>query len=254
MSGDSEFTRITLLGGFSLQRDGESVALAPAGQRLLALLALHARMLRRTYVAALLWAESSEDRALGSLRSLLWKLRLSGLSLVDSVGDDLELSPIVDVDLRRVTALSRQLINGQFTDEALLLVEPRFCCELLPGWYDDWVLLERERHRQVSLHALESLCEHLTATHRFGAAVLAGLAAVDREPLRESAHRVLIQAHLAEGNAGEALRRYHFFRDLLARELGLQPSPMLESLVADTGPCTRHDSTHRDDSFALTRS
>jgi DNA-binding SARP family transcriptional activator len=111
------------------------------------------------------------------------------------------------------------------------LLEPRFCCELLPGWYDDWVLVERERHRQLSLHALESLCEHLTACGRYGAAVLAGLAAVDREPLRESAHRALIRVHLAEGNAGEAIRRYRLYEGIAARDLGVGPSPMMRSLL-----------------------
>ena len=58
-----------------------------------------------------------------------------------------------------------------------------------------------------------------------------GLAAVAGEPLRESAHRALITAYLAEGNRSEALRQYRFFRHLLADELGLEPSPLMESLV-----------------------
>jgi DNA-binding SARP family transcriptional activator len=123
-------------------------------------------------------------------------------------------------------------VSGRFDEEAVTaLLEPRFCCELLPGWYDDWVLVERERHRQLSLHALESLCEHLTATHRYGAAVLAGLAAIDREPLRESAHRALMMVHLAEGNVGEAITRYRIYEKIAARDLGVAPSAMMRSLL-----------------------
>jgi DNA-binding SARP family transcriptional activator len=66
---------------------------------------------------------------------------------------------------------------------------------------------------------------------RFGEAVQAGLAAVKAEPLRESAQRSLIRAHLAEGNLGEALRQYHSFRRLLLEELGVGPSAELEDLV-----------------------
>ena len=38
--------------------------------------------------------------------------------------------------------------------------------ELLPDWYDDWVLLERERFRQLRLHALDALCDDLTRAGR----------------------------------------------------------------------------------------
>lgn len=224
--------RLSLLGGFGLRAGAVSVPVAPAGQRLLALLGLHESALRRGYLAGLLWADVTEQRALGSLRSTLWKLRLSGVQLVDLIGEDLQLAPDVEVDVREATDLAHSLMAGDFPDHAMSLVEPRLCCDLLPGWYEDWVLVERERHRQVSLHALESLSERLTAGERFGAAVLAALAAVDRDPLRESAHRTLIKAHLAEGNAGEALRRYRHYAELARRELGLEPSPLMTGLVA----------------------
>ena len=103
--------------------------------------------------------------------------------------------------------------------------------ELLPDWYDDWVVIERERFRQLRVHALERLCERLTSERRFTEAVETGLAAVEGEPLRESAHRVLIHAHLAEGNAAEALRQYGVFRGLLRDRLGLEPSGQMDALV-----------------------
>ena len=93
--------------------------------------------------------------------------------------------------------------------------------------------MERERHRQLTLHALESLCEHLTAAGRYGCAVLAGLAAVEREPLRESAHRALLRAHIAEGNMWEAIQRYRYYERIAARELGVEPSPLMRSLIAE---------------------
>ena len=93
------------------------------------------------------------------------------------------------------------------------------------------MVLERERFRQLRLHALEALCRRLTQAGRFGAAVQAGLAAVAGEPLRESAHRTLIQAHLAEGNPGEAVRQYHLYRRLLAGEFAIEPSAAIRELV-----------------------
>ena len=139
----------------------------------------------------------------------------------------------MDVDVRRATVLARSIVTGSFNEDTIVaLLEPRLCHELWPGWYDEWVLVERERHRQLSLHALESLCDHLTAAGRYGAAVQAGLAAVDREPLRESAHRALVRAHLAEGNAWEAIRRYRHYEKIAARDLGVEPSSMMRSLLS----------------------
>ena len=225
--------RLTLLGGFGLHVGDEAAPLASGARRLVALLALHDTPLRRSYVAGVLWGGSTEERAHGSLRSALWKLQIAGPGVVQPRGDSLQLSANVDVDLRHVTRLAKVLVTGCFDEEtAVALLDQRFCCELLPGWYDDWVIVERERHRQLILHALESLCEHLTSTRRYGAAVLAGLAAVDREPLRESAHRALIKVHLAEGNAGEAIRRYRHYEQIAARELGVAPSPMMRELLS----------------------
>src|SRR2546428_362006 len=79
---------------------------------------------------------------------------------------------------------------------------------------------------------LEALCVGCTEEGRAAAAIAAGLAAVAAEPLRESSHRVLVEAHLSEGNQAEALRQYLHYRDLLRDNLGVEPSPRITSLVA----------------------
>lgn len=225
--------RLTLLGGFGLHLGGKPALMPPGAQRLIGLLALHEEALSRDYVAGVLWGDSTEARASGSLRSALWKLRVVQPEVVWNRGGSLGLLPHVHVDVRHATALARSAVAGCFGEETVIgLLEPRFCHELLPGWYDEWVLVERERHRQLSLHALESLCEHLTEAGRYGAAVLAALAAVDREPLRESAHRALVRVHLAEGNVWEAIRRYRWYEEIAARDLGVEPSPMMRSLLS----------------------
>lgn len=229
---DQPYTRLTLLGGFDLRCGDDTVPLPPSAQRLVAMLALHDTALRRDYIAGLLWCDSTEARASGSLRSALWKLQLAVPELIWHQGGNLGLSDI-DIDVRRASRLARSIVTGRVDEEMIAaLLEPRFSCELLPGWYDEWVLVERERHRQLALHALELLCEHLTAAGRYGAAIMAGLAAVDREPLRESAHRALVRAHLAEGNAWEAIRRYRHYETIAARELGVEPSPLMRSLLS----------------------
>ena len=51
------------------------------------------------------------------------------------------------------------------------------------------------------------------------------------EPLRESAHRVVIEAYLAEDNASEAIRQYRLFEGILESKLGLRPSPRMQELM-----------------------
>ena len=114
--------------------------------------------------------------------------------------------------------------------------------DLLPGWYDDWVIFERERIRQRLLHALEALSRRLVEVNRCAEAIDAAISAVSADPLRESANRVLIEAHLAEGNLIEARRTYERYRDSVGRELGVEPSEQIASLIRvgfrlKTRPC-----------------
>jgi DNA-binding SARP family transcriptional activator len=222
---------LAVLGGFDLQMDARSVRLPKRAQRLLVFLALCSRPVARAYVADSLWLDASEGHADGNLRSALWRLGRVGPHVV-AVGDgSLALDPGVSVDLHRSVALAKRLLDpgmelaGADLDESLLSED------LLPDWYEDWVLEERERYRHLRLHALELLCERLVGLGRFGQAVQAGLAAVAGEPLRESAQRVLIEAYLAEGNACDALQQYGVYRSLLHDELGREPSARIKSLV-----------------------
>jgi DNA-binding SARP family transcriptional activator len=113
------------------------------------------------------------------------------------------------------------------------------------SWYDGWVLDKRERFRQLRLHALEHLGELLFQADRISAAVQLGLVAVASEPLRESAHRWLVRAHLREGNVAEALLRYRTYAKLLARELQVRPSAALQELVADALGAAREPARRR---------
>jgi DNA-binding SARP family transcriptional activator len=108
--------------------------------------------------------------------------------------------------------------------------------ELLPDWCDDWLLLERERWDQARLHALETLARQLMSTERFLPALEAALVAVAIEPIRESAHRAVIEIHLAEGNSACAMKHYQRYRGLLHRELGVAPSRRMIRLIEPLSP------------------
>jgi len=219
-----------LLGTFDVLVAGDPLAVPMNGQRLLAFLALQRRWVLRSFVAGSLWLDSTDDRAAGSLRSSLWRVNREA-PFVETKGEQLRLAPRVVVDLDDAVDQAHRLLDPAGADcpspRGVLLRE-----DLLPDWYDDWVTLERERLRQLRVHALEQLCERLIAAERFGEATEAGLAAARTEPFRESAQRLLIRIHLAEGNHSEALTYFRRFEKMLRDELGLAPSAKLTQLVA----------------------
>lgn len=222
--------RLSLMRGFELRCNGRIVELATSSQRVLAMLALHDRSLPRGYVAETLWTDVPDQRAAGNLRSALWRLRDVGRQTVVATGSNLRLSPDVTVDVRMAELVAAQLVAGTLT-AGPVLEQAIFEGELLPGWCDEWVVDRREQCRQRGLHALELLCGLLASAGRYCDAVQAGLAAISADPLRESAHRALIAAHLAEGNVSEAVRQYERFDRLLMRDLGLRPTEALRRLV-----------------------
>jgi DNA-binding SARP family transcriptional activator len=233
-SGDPEQFRLTLLGGFSVAQHDRSILLPLGAQRLLAFLALQIQPQLRARVAGTLWPDGTEAQSSANLRSTLWRLRRPGLSLVRTLPGYLGLAHGLSVDAREVTATVHRLMDRSAPCRAEDLDPAPLTGELLPDWStDDWILVERERLRQLCLHGLEAMCERLLALRRYGEAIQAGLAAVRVEPLRESAHRALIAVHLAEGNHCEAVRQYHWYERLLRDELGLQPSSQMTRLVSD---------------------
>jgi DNA-binding SARP family transcriptional activator len=223
--------QVSLLNGFGLWCGRRAVRLPLSAQRLLAFVALHERPLQRTYVAGQMWTDFSQEHANACLRTTLWRLRRPGCVVVAADSGDIALADEVVVDVREVAERAHRVLEHRTHGDDLARLSA--AGELLPDWYDDWLTIERERLRLLRLHALEALCEDHTAAGRYAAAVEAGLAAVAAEPLRETAHRLLIKAHLAEGNACEALRQYGLFRDMLAADLALEPSPAMTGLVAD---------------------
>jgi DNA-binding SARP family transcriptional activator len=198
----------------------------PEGSKqLLAFVALRRRRVERRQAAGALWPVGDEERAAGNLRSALWRMRRAGIDVLVADKWSLALRAHVQVDLHVVDEWATRLIEGSvFVHDLTISPCVADALDLLPGWYDDWALMERERIRQRLLHALEALSARLASLKRFAEAVDAAMLAVSADPLRESAQRTLIKAHLAEGNLAEARRTYLAYRDLIRAELGVDPS------------------------------
>jgi DNA-binding SARP family transcriptional activator len=231
--GHTPLARVGLLDGFTLSLGGRGPGSTPdlprAEQRLVAHLSLSGRP-ARTAIAGQLWPDVPEARAHGSLRSVLWRLHKIAPGLITVTCGSLSLAGDVRVDVRELTEWARRAMDPRAPTDGLM-ADGLLPGDLLPGWYDDWVLLERERLRQLRMHALEALAEKYAAAARYGDAVQAAYAAVRAEPLRESAHRTVVRVHLAEGNVAEAVRAYESFQAMLAHEIGAAPTPQMCRLI-----------------------
>jgi DNA-binding SARP family transcriptional activator len=226
--------RLSLLGHFSLRADGVERSLAAGSRRLITLLALRGQRIRRPVIAGTLWPEANDARASACLRSAIARLGHAHVEVLCVNANELSLNAAVRVDLRNAEVEARRLLasHGTLCDADRCGVSTgQLSLELLPGWYDDWVLMEAEAWRQLRLHALETLSMRLSSTACHAEAILAALVAVSSDPLRESARSVLIRAYLAEGNRSEAQREFGRYRELMLGSLGVEPTPRLHALA-----------------------
>lgn len=207
----------------------------PEGSKqLLAYVALRRRRVERSQAAGTLWPFGDDMRAAGNLRSALWRLRKAGIDVLVADKWSLLLSAEALVDLHVMDQWATRVIGGTPSACDLSISSSLAdALDLFPGWYDDWALIERERIRQRLLHALEAVSRRLVRAGDYPRAVEAAMLAISVEPLRESAHRALIEAHVAEGNLAEARRGYVLYRNLLRRELGVDPSGDLLTVLRE---------------------
>ncbi|WP_167361068.1 AfsR/SARP family transcriptional regulator [Cryobacterium luteum] len=220
---------LRVLGYWQLRFNGVPVEVGARQQRLLAALALlHAQP--RHVLAALLWPDSPEHQSAGNLRASVFRIshELPGLL---SATDPLQMDTVVRVDLREVRALITEItLNATRSvspDSIDLLQE----ANLLPGWYEEWVINQQDHLLNQRLDALETVARSYLAAGSFGRALSAARAAAVVDPLRESAQHLLVRCHLAEDNYASAVLVYRSYRTHLRRELGIAPSARFAQLL-----------------------
>lgn len=221
-----------VLGSFEIVLDDLRPTLPLPTQRLVTLLALR-REIGRTQAAGVLWPEVEHTHALANLRTALWRLRSVCPGIVSTCGSELRTDPETTIDLREAEELAHRIMQ-----DSLPLYEAREASamlgdDLLPDRDDEWLEFERERFRELRVHALERLSERLSAWREHAEAVQCGLLAVQAEPLRESAHRALMRAHIAEGNRARAVQQFRLLERQLELELQVSPSPATIDLARE---------------------
>lgn len=216
---DAGSRRVTVLGAFTLTDSGVAFPLGVDSRRLVAYLAVHPRPQQRAALAADLWPGVEAAAALRLLDEAVEGVDVPGL--LDRSDGRLALAADVEVDLAGAMALIRALPGiaaDAVTDTSAL------DADILPGWTAAWIAIERERFRQLRLHAVEERSLRLSAAGRFAAAIEMATIAVTTAPSRESARRVLIEAHLAQGDVTAAVAAYDEYQELLRSSVG-GPAP-----------------------------
>ncbi|MFL5805417.1 MAG: ATP-binding protein [Roseiflexaceae bacterium] len=230
---------IQLLGGFRLTADD-----APGppldSPRLQALLA-HLLLQRdaphaRAHLAFQLWPDTTESQAHANLRTLLHRLRQAlpdadrllhiDAQTVQWRGDAPDTLDVADFERSLAQAAAAEQVGDHGTARASFIeAVERYHGDLLPGWYDDWVLLERERLRQAFLAGLEKLVVLLEQTNEYGAAIGYAQRLLRHDPLHEATYQHLMRLHTLSGDRASAVRVYRTCATVLERELGVEPSP-----------------------------
>jgi DNA-binding SARP family transcriptional activator/ABC-type cobalamin/Fe3+-siderophores transport system ATPase subunit len=218
-----------LLGRFEVRLEtGPALQLPKKTQALVAYLALHApQACPRTEVAALLWGETGDVQAHQNLRKALSGLRRA-FGRVPALLDDhgtLALDPaVVDVDVVRFERLA-----AAAGPEALAAAAGLYRGPLLAGLdlderpFDEWLLVHRERIRELALNAMARLLAHQTETRDVANALETASRLLALDPLHEPTHRALMRLYAADGRRATALRQYQTCVEILRRELGVEP-------------------------------
>ena len=224
--------QLSLFQSWKLRRDSCLLHVAARQQRLITALAIHGPR-PRSYLVGLLWPESCESLAMESLRVSMHLVSRQVPGLLVNGGAELSLSDLVEVDLHRVRTCVRELGQTGLNENVASSLNLLRDAELLPGWYDDWILFEQNRLRQDRLHAVHIIGRESLARRDFEVALEAAEAALELEPLYESAVGLLIQAQRQQGNNAAALRAFEKYRTQLNEDMGLTPSEGIRRLVAD---------------------
>ena len=233
--------QIRLLGAFEI-RDTDGRAIEIEGRKGRALLAYLAcppgRQRTREQVCALLWSDRGEDQARGSLRQLLSALRKCSRDVEGAFVTSRETVALNPSEVRTdVGVLERNLNNGatEVVAAALRLYRGAFLedLDLAEGGYEAWVEVERRRLHEMARRAARSLLDHGEAAGDQDLLREAADRLIMLEPGDEMGHCALMRLHAAEGDLPAALRQYKLCREILARELGVAPSPETEALISE---------------------
>jgi DNA-binding SARP family transcriptional activator len=230
--------RIHLLGTMQISIDdlpGE-IRLTPVIQGLLAYLLLNFdRPQRRDVLADLFWANYSQEHARSCLNTALWRLRRTldpdGIYLTSTPQGEVMFnlnSPYwldVQIFMEQVRPLL-ELPADQVTPDDVASAEQSLSLykgDLLPGFYSDWVIRQRERLRMIYLKTLSNLAYYYEKLGNVERSLSYAWRILDLDPLREDVHREVMRLQVACGQRATAIKQFETCCAILREGLGVGP-------------------------------
>ncbi len=231
--------QIRLLGPFEARNDAKPpIRFATRkAEALLAVLAAKAGVrLGRERLATMLWPDSGQQQARGSLRQTLNLVRKSlqgiGGPGVCADGDELCLDPSgIEVDLQTFEA-GIDAASPEGLDRAFALYRGDFLANLDIGGepFEEWRTQEQTRLRELAIAGFSRLLDLHTANGAAERAIIVGERLLALDPSSEGTYRSLMKAHLAQGARGGAIRQYQRCKKYLETHLDVDPEPETEAL------------------------
>jgi predicted ATPase/DNA-binding SARP family transcriptional activator len=230
---------IRLLGDFSLiYADRQVTSLNTMRlQSFLAYLVLHHDVpQQRQHLAFLFWPDTAEAQARNNLRQLLHQMRQAFPAVEHFLSTDTHtlhwhsIMPfyldVAEFDQTLTEAAAATRRNDQHALQAALeQADSLYRGALLPGCYDEWILPERERLRQLHQQALEHLLRLFEARGDTVAAISCAQRLLGLDPLSEDLYRRLMRLFALNNDRASALHVYHTCVSTLQREMGVDPDP-----------------------------
>lgn len=241
--------RVFTFGRFALVRDGRHIALDSWERKqaltILKYLVMHrGKVVHRDRLIDCLWPDAEEDAGRKRLKVTMHFLRRqlggqpSRRGLIGTVGEAYvlhdETSWVDATDFERLVSQGTAFGRKGSADAALRCYEDAATLYrgdyLEEDMYADWCAEERERLREIFFEMLARMADILIRQKRYVEAAQACRQALVREPCRESFHCTLIECWLALGQPDQAAAQYRRCREVLARELGVEPLPATQRL------------------------
>jgi DNA-binding SARP family transcriptional activator/predicted ATPase len=246
--------QIRLLGGLLLESGGRTLPRIPSrpGRSLFAYLVLNRdREIARDRLTGLFWPDMPDSQARRRLSQALWQVQTllseAGLTgtYIQAGANTVRFNPSSDYwldveDFEAATVAVKEAIAGEGVSATELsrlseAVE-LYRGDLLSGFYDDWLLVDQQRLRQIYFGALRNLATIHKSRGEFEDALAYSRRLALLDPLNEEAHRDVMRLCLLAGRPNDALLQYEVCFSTLADELGTDPEPatteLFESIAA----------------------
>lgn len=216
---------VHLLGQFNVLKDHEPIEIpSRPAQSLFAYLVISAGTAhRREKLAGLLWPDASESNARSNLRHALWRLR-SAIGDEYFLADKISIAFNADAEHWLDTVILEDGDDKEGSSQDLLEAIAIYGGELLPGFYDDWVILERERYRAVFEKKVQGLLDRLVKEERWADVLEWGERWIAMGHAPEPAYRALMFAYCGLGDSAGMASTYQRCIKALRDELGVEPS------------------------------